>query len=142
MTDHDPAPPDGTAPWQLQVQVTRPGPDPDYDPARQWVAAITAAPETPGQLAALLREAATQLEDDGPPGGGDGARHPYLTLAAIAEDIAAVDDLDTARAVLRRLHDPSAEDKRAAVVHSALLGRAQSVLAELAALTRRLAGVR
>lgn len=142
MTDTDTGTDTGTDEWQLQVQVTRTAPARACDPAQQWVARIDRPPDTPAGLCALLRQAATSLEGDGLPAAAGGQPHPYLTLITIAEAIAAADDLDGLRQVLRDLDDPHAGHPAAAVVYSAVLGRAQSVLAELAPLARRLAALR
>lgn len=141
MTSTDPDTDTGTGQWQLQVQVTRTDPGADPDPAQRWAAPITRAPESPDDLAWLLREAATGLDADQWADDVLGHPAPNLVLISRAEDIAAAGDLPGMRAVLRRLGDPHAEAPSAAVVYAALLGRAQSVLGELAALARRLAAV-
>lgn len=141
MTSTDPDQVTEPAQWQLQVQVTRTGPGDGDDPAQRWAAPITRAPDSPADLAWLLREAATGLDADQWADDVLGHPAPNLVLISRAEDIAAAGDLDGMRAVLRRLGDPHADAPSAAVVYAALLGRAQSVLGELAALTRRLAAV-
>lgn len=141
MTSTDPDTDTGTGQWQLQVQVTRTGPGDSTDPAQRWAAPITRAPGTPDDLAHLLREAATGLDADQWADDALGHPAPNLVLISRAEDIADAGDLPGMRAVLRRLGDPHAEAPSAAVVYAALLGRAQAVLQELAALTRRLAAV-
>lgn len=142
MISHDPAQAAAPERWELQVQVTRTGPAAADSPARRWAATLTRAPETPADLCALLREAATDLDGDGWRDDSDDRPAPHSTLIRMAEDIAAADGLEDMRRVLRHLADPHAGDERAAVVYAALLGRAQSVLGPLATLARRLSGVR